>query len=180
MVAYAGDPLKRGIDLLYEAWRLARPEGGRLVVAGLERGEAMRRLRRAGVEEPPGVEWLGEVPHGRWLEIVASARAFVNAARHEDWGLAQFEALSAGTPLVTVPSSGANSALPLARELAPSLVAPARTASGLAGALRAALAMGADERAAYAGEAARLLEPYREEELRRRVAQEVLPVLLSR
>ena len=79
---------------------------------------------------------------------VAGARVFVNASRHEDWGLAQMEALSAGTPLVTVPSAGANVALPLAAELAPELVAPDRTPQALARALRAGLAL--DERGAGA------------------------------
>ena len=180
VVAYAGDPLKRGIDLLYEAWRAVRPEGGRLAVAGLERGEALRRLSRAGVQEPPGVEWMGEVPRERWLATVAGARVFVNASRHEDWGLAQMEALSAGTPLVTVPSSGANVALPLAAELAPELVAPERTPEALGGALRAGLALDEPARERYAAAATRLLEPYRDETLRRRVADEVLPPLLSR
>ncbi len=180
VVAYAGDPLKRGIDLLYEAWRTARPGGARLAVAGLERGEAMRRLAKAGVAEPPGVEWMGEVSRERWLATVASARVFVNASRHEDWGLAQMEALSAGTPLVTVPSSGANVALPLAAELAPELVAPERTAEALARALRAGLALDERARERYAAAAEMLLEPYREEELRRRVGDHVLPVLLSR
>jgi len=180
VVAYAGDPLKRGIDLLYEAWRTARPEGGRLAVAGLERAEAMRRLAKAGVSEPPGVEWMGEMSRESWLATVAGARVFVNASRHEDWGLAQMEALSAGTPLVTVPSSGANVALPLAAELAPELVARERTPQALARALRAGLAVDERARERYAAAASRLLEPYREEELRRRVADEVLPVLLGR
>jgi glycosyltransferase involved in cell wall biosynthesis len=138
----------------------------------------MRRLTKAGVSEPLGVEWMGEVPRERWLATVASARLFVNASRHEDWGLAQMEALSAGTPLVTVPSCGANVALPLAAELAPELVAPERTAEALARALRAGLALDEPARKRYAAAAERLLEPYRDEELRRRVADEVLPVLL--
>ena len=176
-VAYAGDPLKRGVDLLYEAWGRVRPDGGRLALAGLERGEARRRLEGAGVQEPAGVHWLGALPRERWLATVASARVFVNASRHEDWGLAQMEALAAGVPLVTVPSAGANAALALARELAPALVAPERSADALATALRAGLELDASQREAYASAAARLLEPYREAELRRRVADEVLPLL---
>lgn len=179
VVAYGGDPLKRGIDLLYAAWREVRPEGGRLAVAGLERSEALRRLRKAGVEEPPGVEWLGAVSRERWLATVAGARVFVNASRFEDWGLAQMEALSAGTPLVTVPSGGGNVALPLARALAPELVAPRRSVKDLAAAMRAALALSPAARRTYAEGATRLLEPYREEALRRRVADEVLPRLLD-
>lgn len=179
VVAYGGDPDKRGIGMLYAAWRQVRPEGGRLAIAGLERGEALRRLGKAGIREPPGVEWLGELPRERWLATVAGARVFVNASRFEDWGLAQMEALAAGTPLVTVPSGGGNAALPLARSLAPGLVAPRRTVEALAAAMRAALALGPAERSSYAERAKGLLEPYREDALRRRVAQEVLPRLLD-
>lgn len=179
VVAYAGDPLKRGIALLYAAWREVRPGGVRLGIAGLDRGEALRRLRRAGVEEPPGVEWLGVMSRERWMATVAGARVFVNASRFEDWGLAQMEALAAGTPLVTVPSGGGNAALPLARALAPDLVAPERTVAALAAAIRAGLALGPSARASYAERAQRLLVPYREDALRRRVAEEVLPRLLD-
>ena len=174
-----GHHVGRGIDLLYAAWRTVRPEGGRLAIAGLECSEALRRLHRAGVEEPPGVVWMGAVSRERWMGTVAGARLFVNASRFEDWGLAQMEALSAGIPLATVPSGGGNVALPLARALAPELVAPERTVEALAGAMRAGLALGPSERSSYAARAARLLEPYREDALRRRVAEEVLPVLLN-
>ena len=177
-VAYAANPDKRGLDLLCRAWAEARPPGGRLAVAGIDRGEAVRRLGEAGVEEPAGVEWLGALPRESWLALVSGAGLFVNASVHEDWGLAQMEALSAGTPLVTVPSGGANVALPLARELAPALVAPRRTPEDLAAALRAGLSLDAGAREAYAAAARRLLEPYREEALRERVAREVLPLLL--
>jgi len=49
---------------------------------------------------------------------------------------------------------------------------------GAALALRAGLALDEPARKRYAAAAERLLEPYRDEELRRRVADEVLPVLL--
>ncbi len=179
VVAYGGDPLKRGIDLLYAAWREVRPEGGRLAIAGLERGEALRRLHKAGIEEPVGVEWMGEVSRERWLATVAGARVFVNASRFEDWGLAQMEALAAGTPLVTLPSGGGNVALPLAQTLAPELVATERTAEALAAAMHAGLRLGPAARSSYAERAGRLLAPYREDVLRRRVAEEVLPRLLD-
>jgi len=179
VVAYGANPLKRGIDLLFAAWREVRPEGGRLAIAGLERAEAQRRLRRTGTPEPPGVEWLGAVERERWMAIVGGARLFVNASRFEDWGLAQMEALAAGTPLVTVESGGANEALGLARALAPELVARERTVESLALAIRAGLSLEPSARASYAQRAERLLEPYREDALRRRVAEEVLPRLLD-
>jgi len=179
-VAYAANPDKRGLDLLCAAWGAAGPPGGRLGVGGLDREEALHWLERLATAEPPGVEWLGRVDPQRWLGLVAGARVFLNASRFEDWGLAQMEALSAGTPLVTVPTPGPNAALPLARELAPELVAGERSATALAGALRAGLALDDEARSAYALAADRMLEPYREPELRRRVAEEILPRLLDR
>ena len=179
VVAYAANPDKRGLDLLLRAWGEAGPPGGQMGVGGLDRSEGERWMHKLGVDEPPGVEWLGSLQPERWLALVAGARAFLNASRFEDWGLAQMEALAAGVPLVTVPTPGANAALPLARELAPELVAAERSTEALGRALRAGLALDGAARAEYARAAGRLLEPYREEELRRRVAEEVLPRLLS-
>jgi glycosyltransferase involved in cell wall biosynthesis len=104
---------------------------------------------------------------------------FVNASRYEDFGIAQLEALAAGTPLVTVASAGPNVALPVARRLAPELVAERRNPDSLAGALRAGLGLSAQQRAAYGRAARLLLEPYGREELARVVRHEVLPRLLT-
>lgn len=178
-IAYAANPGKRGLDLVCEAWAQAAPTGARLAIGGIGREQGLRWLGRRGVAEPQGIEWLGPVERERWLGLVASARAFVSAARIEDWGLAQMEALAAGTPLVCVPSAGAYAALPLARELDASLVADQRSAPALTRALAAALAMDALKREDYAARARALLAPYREEEVRRRVAEELLPRLLN-
>lgn len=178
-LAYAANPDKRGLALLCAAWSQAAPAGTPLTVAGLEPGEARRRLGRAGVPEPPGTVWLPAMRHERWRELMAGAGIFISAARFEDWGIAQMEALAAGTPLVTVPSEGANAALPLARELAPELVAAQRTPAALAGAIRAGLALDEDERGAYAARAGGLLAPYREQSLVAAVERELLPRLLG-
>lgn len=177
-VAYAANPDKRGLDLLCQAWQSARPEGARLVVGGIDGPAAMAWLGRRGLAEPEGVEWAGAVERERWLSLVAGARVFVSAARYEDWGLAQMEALAAGTPLVTVQTPGPNVALPLARQLAPALVARAPEAAALAAALRAGLALDDAARGAYAEQSERLLAPYREESARATVAAEVVPALL--
>ena len=159
-VAYAANPTKRGLELLCDAWRLAGPPAGQLTVGGIDRDQAERWLRRAGLEQPPGVQWVGALSRPDWLARVARARIFVNASRYEDWGIAQLEALA------------------LARRLAPELVAGARSASALAGAIRAGLALTGAERAAYATAAQALLEPYRPEVVRRTLAEEVVPELL--
>jgi glycosyltransferase involved in cell wall biosynthesis len=175
--AYAANPDKRGLDLLCEAWRAAG-RGATLAIGGIDAEAGRRWLARQGIEEPPGIDWLGRLDRDRWLDVVASAGVFVSAARFEDWGLAQMEALAAGTPLVTAATPGANVALPLARRLNSALVAAEPTAAALAAALRAGLALDASARASYAAAAAELLEPYGEEALRRRMAEEILPRLL--
>jgi glycosyltransferase involved in cell wall biosynthesis len=131
------------------------------------------------VAPPPAVEWAGSMSGERWRGVVGGARVFVNASRYEDFGIAQLEALAAGTPLVTVASGGPNAALPLARRLAPELVAERRDADPLAAAIRAGLAMGDQQRAAYGEAARRLVEPYGREALARVVRDEVLPRLLA-
>ncbi len=178
--AYGANPDKRGLDVLCEAWRAGAPADARLIVGGIERAEALRWLERRRVSAPPGVDFAGAVPRARWTALVAGSRAYVSAARYEDWGVAQMEALAAGTPLVTVPSPGPNVALPLARGLAPQLVAPASNAPALADAIRNGLALEDEARARYATEARRLLEPYSDAALRKIVAERVVPALLGR
>jgi glycosyltransferase involved in cell wall biosynthesis len=170
-VAYAGYPRKRGLELLCAAWASVG-RSGRFVIGGLDRAKGVAWLSRCGVPEPAGVEWAGSVPRAEWLSLVGRARVYVNASRWEDFGLGPLEALSAGTPLVTVPTPGSFEALPLARSLAPDLVS-----SDLTAALRAGLAIDAAARAGYARRAAELLEPYRAERLVTVVRDTVLPAL---
>jgi glycosyltransferase involved in cell wall biosynthesis len=176
--AYAANPDKRGLDVLCAAWGEAAPDA-RLVVGGIERGDALRWLGRKGVAEPAGVEFAGALPRERWTALVAESRAYVSAARYEDWGIAQMEALAAGVPLVTVPTPGPNVALPLARRLAPELVAADSAARALAAAIRAGLALGDGARADYAAAARAALEPYSDAALRTVVAERVVPALLG-
>jgi hypothetical protein len=164
-VTYAADPRKRGLDVVARAW-----DGGRLVVGGIDREGGMRWLERHGLAEPDGIEWAGRLPRERWLELVGRARMFVNGSRWEDFGIAPMEALSAGTPLVTVPTPGSFEALPLARELAPELVS-----DDLRAAVRAARGV---DRESYAARAAELLAPYRPEAVLAVVKERVLPRLL--
>jgi glycosyltransferase involved in cell wall biosynthesis len=173
VVAYIGWMWKRGLDLLCEAWAHAEP-GERLTIGGCDRATGVAWLARHGIAEPPGVEWVGALPRDAWLEHVARARVFVNASRREDHGLAQLEALALGTPLVTVPSPGAYEALPIARRLAPGLVAADVSAGALATALTAGLTM---HDPTYAVRAAVALEPYRRQNVLAVVRDDVLPAL---
>jgi glycosyltransferase involved in cell wall biosynthesis len=171
-VAYAGYPRKRRLELLCGAWAEAGPPGGRFVIGGLDRAKGIAWLDRCGVPEPAGVEWAGEMPRAEWLQLVGRARVYVNASRWEDYGLGPLEALSAGTPLATVPTPGSFEALPLALELAAGLVK-----EELARALEAGLAMSVAAREEYAVRAAELLEPYREEHAVELIRDRLLPAL---
>jgi glycosyltransferase involved in cell wall biosynthesis len=176
-VTYASSPRKRGLELVCAAWAEAAPAGARLVVGGVERERGLRWLERRGVPEPAGVEWAGALPHEEWLALVARERVYLNGSRWEEYGIAALEALSAGTPLATVPTPGAFEALPLARALAPDLVAPDSKPASLAGALRAGLALSPADLTDYGRRADELLVPYREDAVRRTIAESVLPAL---
>lgn len=178
-VVYGRDPEKKGLDLAVAAFAAAAPEGWRLQVTGIEAEAGRRHLARHGVPEPPALEWTGVVPPARYAELLSSAAVFVSASRHEDYGLAQLEALGAGLTFVTLPSPGPFPALALARSLDSRLVARDLSAQSLAGALEVAVGLTDDERARYAERARELLRPHSHEELRRRVKEQVLPVLLG-
>jgi glycosyltransferase involved in cell wall biosynthesis len=166
-ITYACDPRKRGLERVCRAWA---DRHGRFVIGGIGRDSGLRWLERHRVPEPVGAEWAGPLPRERWLEHVGRARLFVNGSRWEDFGIAPMEALSAGTPLATVPTPGSFEALPLARELAPELVSDD---------LRAAIDAGMRvDRERYARRAAELLAPYRPEAVLARLRDEVLPRLL--
>lgn len=166
-LAYAGNPHKRGLEVLAAAWAASGLEG-RLWVGGITPDAGRAWLARHGVPDP-GIEWVGVVPRAQWLALLGRARLYVNASRFEDHGIAPLEALSAGAALVTLPTPGPYPALRMARELAPSLVS-----TDLAAALRAGAAV---DPADYARRADALLAPHRVEALRRTVAEEVLPAL---
>jgi hypothetical protein len=176
VLAYAGNPHKRGLEILCAAWGEAGSPG-RLVIGGVEPGRGREWLRRRRVAEPSGLEWIGIVPRPRWLEQLARARLFVNASRFEDHGLAPLEALSASAALVTVPSPGPYPALTMARTLAPQLVAVDSSPAALAQAVRAGLALSDADRRGYAERADALLAPHRLEAISRTVAEQVLPAL---
>lgn len=177
VLAYTANPHKRGLDMLCAAWGELASPGVRLVIGGCDRDRGVDWLARRGLREPAGVVWAGDVERAQWLERVAGARLFVNASRREDHGLAQLEALASGTPLVTVPSPGPYEALPIARRLAPELVASDVSTAALAAAWRAGLALSAAERGDYATRARAELRPYEWEPLLEVVRERVLPAL---
>ncbi len=179
VLCYAGNPDKKGLDVIARAWADAAAGTRRLLVTGIEPERGRAFLGSQGIDEPDSLEWAGKLAAGEHAVLVAGAEAYLSASRFEDYGIAQLEALACGTPLVTTPSEGPYAAFALARRLEPAFVARERTPEALATALRAALEMPPQARAHYEQHARALVAPYTEAEVRRRLEQEVLPLLLG-
>ncbi len=160
VVAYAGDPEKRRLEYVLDAWRGIRREHETLFVAGHE-----------GLRASAGVQSAGRLSRAEFRRLLSRTKVFVSAPRREDFGIAALEALAAGCMLVTTPAPGPYPALELARALDPRLVA-----NDIGPALRVALD---DPLAGYAQRAAALLEPFGSEAVDRTIARDVLPRLLA-
>jgi glycosyltransferase involved in cell wall biosynthesis len=160
-VTYAGDPVKRRLDVVLETWARARRGDEILVVTGTD-----------SIRSSDGVQVAGSLTTAEFRALLHRARTFVAAPRREDFGIAPLEALAHGCMLVTTPSPGPYPARDLARRLDPRLVT-----DDLAAAVRVALD---DPVPGYADSAARLLVPFRHEVVDQTIAQHVLTRLLPR
>jgi glycosyltransferase involved in cell wall biosynthesis len=175
VLAYAGYPEKRGLDILIQAWQMSGLQGSRrLRITGIERNRATDFLKKKRIDEPLGIEWSGLLEPGQFRYTLSRTRVFVNASRREDHGLSQLEALAAGAALVTVASEGPYEALGLATKLDPRLVTPTPNHQSLAFALRAGFQVDMDD---YARRAAELLQPYRREAIQEVFETQVVPAL---
>jgi glycosyltransferase involved in cell wall biosynthesis len=163
VLTYAANPHKKGLDRVLAAWATARRDGEELVVAGAD-------VR----VDAPGVRVAGRLPPADYRALLRRARVFVSAARREDYGIAQLEALADGCVLVTTATPGPYAALPLARALDPRLVVD--DDAQLARALRVALD---DPIADYAQRAAAAIAPFSRASIDAIVHAELLPRLLG-
>ncbi len=108
LVVYLGKltPRKR-LDVLVDAFARLGHAGARLVVAGNDMGVARslrRRIRAHGLGRQ--VRFTGLLTGPRRLEALVDADVFVYPSEHEVFGLAAFEALLCGTPVVVAGDSG--------------------------------------------------------------------------
>jgi glycosyltransferase involved in cell wall biosynthesis len=158
-ITYAGNPEKKRLATVLDAWERARREGETLVVAGL-----------AGPDQP-GTHYAGRLPRDQYRALLRRARVFIAASAWEDYGTAQLEALADGCRLAAIPGNGPYPALELARRLDPRLVT-----SDLAAAIRIALDDGAPH---YAERARELLVPFGHAAFDRVLSERVLPALLG-
>jgi glycosyltransferase involved in cell wall biosynthesis len=170
-VTYAGDPVKRRLTDVLDAWARARRDDERLIVAGLPGDAREHTPGLAARLAAPGVEVAGPLAPAEFRALLRRARLLIAAPRIEDYGIAALEALASGCLLVTTPSRGPYPARELARELDPRLVG-----DDLAPAIRIGLD---DPRPDYAERAAQLLGPFTRAAVDRTVADTVLPRLLS-
>jgi hypothetical protein len=173
-ITHGGNPYKKGLDVILGAWARLLADGapvgdGDLVIAGTDEQE----LHRAGValDGRERVRLAGVLEPAAYRALLRAARVYVCAARREDYGIAQLEALADGCRLVTTPSPGPYAALPIARALDPRFVT-----TDLVAGLRAALA---EPRSGYAERAAVALAPFRRAASDRIVAEELLPRLFT-
>ncbi|MEX0992879.1 MAG: glycosyltransferase [Solirubrobacterales bacterium] len=178
-LAYAGNPGKKGLDMIVRAWEQADCGERRLVVAGIAANRGRAFLRGQAIAEPPAIEWAGVLGAARFRALVSRAELFLSASRYEDYGQSQLEALAGGALLVTSPSPGPYEALGLARELDANLVAADMQPASLAAALEEAIGRAPQQRSSYRERAAALTAAYSAHELRRRLRRDVLPVLLG-
>jgi hypothetical protein len=172
-ITYAANPSKKGLDIVLDAWRGARRPGEELLVAGVNE----RELRGLGYALPAaGVRVVGMLAHADYRALLRRTRTYLCAARREDYGIAQLEALADGCMLVTTPSPGAYVALPIARRLDGRLVTSDLIGLGLATAIRTALD---DPLPGYEQHALEALSPFRRAAVDRLVAERLLPALLG-
>jgi len=90
----------KGLDVLVDAYALARPAGTRLVVVGGGRDWASLRDRASADVLMPG---FVERPQD-WF---SAFDGYVSAARSEPFGLVFLEAFAAGLPVLSTASQGA-------------------------------------------------------------------------
>ena len=160
-VTYAGDPEKRRLALVVEAWNRARRPDETMVVVGTDT-----------IASSEGVAVAGRLAPNDFHALLGRARAFVAAPRREDFGISALEALAHGCQLVTTPAPGPYPALDIARKVDTRLVS-----DDLVKAIRFALD---DPVPDYAERAAHLLAPYHRDAVDRVIADQVLPRLLDR
>ena len=81
-LTYAGNPEKRGLDILIPAWSTIRTVANkRLRITGIERNRAIEWLRKHKIDEPPGIEWSGLLDPGGFRYTLSRTKLFINASR---------------------------------------------------------------------------------------------------
>lgn len=95
---------EKRLSLLLDAFRRL-PRERLVIVGGAQVGVDTNRLLR-GLNPPRNVEFLGEIPEPKLLDLYATCRGLVAVAQDEDFGLTPVEAMAAGKAVVAVDEGG--------------------------------------------------------------------------
>ncbi|HKZ23368.1 MAG TPA: glycosyltransferase [Thermoplasmata archaeon] len=95
---------EKRLELLVDVFRRL-PEERLLVVGAPQMGIDPHRYIRS-LAAPRNIEFLGEIPEPRLLELYATCRGLVATAADEDFGLTPLEAMAAGKAVVAVDEGG--------------------------------------------------------------------------
>ena len=94
---------KKGLEALVDAWRVARPAGWELVIAGPDerghRAEIERRARGLGAES--AIRFRDAVSDGEKWDLYGTADVFVLPTSSENFGAVVAEALASSVPVIT-------------------------------------------------------------------------------
>ena len=94
---------KKGLGTLVDAWRVARPAGWELVIAGPDerghRAEIERRARGLGADS--AIRFRGAVPDREKWDLYGTADVFVLPTSSENFGAVVAEALASSVPVIT-------------------------------------------------------------------------------
>jgi len=124
--------LRKGCDVLTEAWRRLAVRGVRLRHVG--------GLGDAPIPADPGFEHCGPVDQRALTRCYAEAHVFALASREEGLALVQVQALASGLPVAATDRTGADDLTECLEDPRAIAIAPADDAGALAQALEAQLA----------------------------------------
>lgn len=164
VLAYAGNPSKKGLDLIVHAWKgvTGRHPTATLTVVGIPTEEAEQFLALRAISAPERVRFAGLVSPEALAEMMGRCSVYLSAPRFEDFGMSQLEALAHGMLVVTtIPFQGFDAGY-IAETLDPELVVKPQSVPGLVAATLRALSYSAEDRTRYAERATELVGPYTE------------------